>query len=178
MIDMQIPVLKVALLIITAALFAIHFLEINRHSSLYKIYRLFIVISIIEVLLFSAPLFFNLDTIIFTGALFIVFNLTAGILSYRSGVRQARLFIVGFSIVFISYALVILDAIGVTSVIQYVQNILMFGTALEALVLSLAFADRYIILQKAKAKSDALLLAESQNRAALVEQEVEKKPKR
>ena len=177
MIDIQIPVLKVALLIITAALFAIHFLKIDKHDLLYRIYRFFIIASIIEVVLFSAPLFFNLDAIIFTGALFIVFNLTAGILSYRRGIRQARLFIVGFSIVFVSYALVILDAVGATSIMQHFQNILMFGTALEALILSLAFADRYIILQKEKSQIDARLLAESKNRAAIIKKEVEQKTK-
>ncbi len=175
MIDMQIPVLKVALLIITAALFALHFLKIDKQDLLYKIYCLFIAAPIIEVLLFSAPRFFNLHAVIFTGALFIVFNLTAGILSYKRGIRQARLFIVGFSIVVVSYALIILDAIGITSVMQHFQNILMFGTALEALILSLAFADRYIILQEAKAKSDARLLAESENRAAIVKEEVKEK---
>jgi len=177
MADMQIPVLKVALLIITASLFALHFLKIDKSDPLYKGYRLFIAASFIEVLLFSTPRFFNLDAIILTGTLFIIFNLSAGVIAYRRGVRQARLFIVGFSIVSLSYTFVILDALGFTSVMQYFQNILMYGTALEALILSLAFADRYIILQKEKELADAWILSESKNRTEIIQKEVEKKTK-
>lgn len=177
MADIHIPVLKVALLIITASLFALHFLKIDKSDPLYKGYRLFIAASIIETVLFSTPRFFNLDAIILTGAVFIIFNLSAGIISFRHGVRQARLFIVGFSIVFLSYALVILDALGLVSVMQHFQNILMYGTALEALILSLAFADRYIILQKEKELADAWILSETRNRTTIIQKEVEKKTK-
>lgn len=177
MADIHIPVLKVALLIITASLFALHFLKIDKSDPLYKGYRLFIAVSIIEIVLFTTPHFFNLDTIILTGTLFIIFNLGAGVIAYRRGVRQARLFIVGFSIVFLSYALVILDALGLTSIMQHFQNILIYGTALEALILSLAFADRYIILQKEKELADAWILSETRNRTTIIQKEVEKKTK-
>jgi two-component sensor histidine kinase len=51
----------------------------------------------------------------------------------------------------------------------------MFGTAFEALILSLAFADRYIMLQKEKEKVDARILLESKNRTHIIENEVIKK---
>ena len=171
-IDMLIPVFKVNILVITAALFAIHFLKIQQMPRLYFIYKLFIIISIIEILVLSSSYFYNLYIVIFTGALFIIFNLVSGIISYKKGHTQARLFIVGFSIVFVSYILIILNAIGLTSIMQDFQNILMFGTAFEALVLSLAFADKYIILQKEKEKVDARILKESTQRTAMVESEV------
>jgi two-component sensor histidine kinase len=173
--DMHIPVLKVNLLILTSALFAMHFLRTEKNRLLQRIYKGFMLAAVIETLIFGSAQFYSLDISIATGVLFIVYNLAAGIISYRQGLKQARLFILGFGIVFVSYVLIILDAIGLTSIMQHFQNILMFATALEVLILSLAFADRYIILQEAKTRSDALLLAESQNRAALVEQEVQKK---
>jgi two-component sensor histidine kinase len=55
---------------------------------------------------------------------------------------------------------------------QDFQNILMFSTAFEALILSLAFADRYIILQDEKEKVDARILQETKNRASIIEAEV------
>jgi two-component sensor histidine kinase len=123
----------------------------------------------------SLPGMYNLDIVIITGAFFIIFNLTASIISYLQGYKQARLFIVGFSIVFFSYLLIILDALGLTSIMQDFQNILMFGTAFEALILSLAFADRYVILQNEKEEVDARILIESKERAAIIENEVVKK---
>jgi len=133
--------------------------------------------SIFEMFVFSIPSIYNLDIVIVTGAMFIVFNLFAGIYSYMKGYKQARLFIVGFSIVFASYILMILDALGITSLMQNFQNILMFTTAFEALVLTLAFADRYIILQAEKENVDRRILIETKNRASIVEAEVIKKTK-
>ena len=173
--DMQIPVFKVNLLVITASLFAMNFLKTKSLRVIDNIYKFFIIISIAEIVLLSSSYFYNLYIVIFSGFLFIVFNLIAGIISYRQGNKQARLFIVGFSIVFLSYFLIILDAIGVTSIIQKYQNILMFGTAFEALILSLAFADRYLILQKEKDYADKLVLKESKTRTAIIEREVVKK---
>jgi len=175
--DMNIPVFKVNILIITAALFAMHFLKIQEMKPLQVIYKGFIVVSVLEILVLSSSTFYNLYIVIFTGALFIIFNLTAGVLSYQRGYTQARLFIVGFGIVFISYVLIILDAIGLTSIMQDFQNILMFGTAFEALILSLAFADRYIILQKEKEVVDKRILQELKYRNDMVKDEVLKKTK-
>lgn len=151
-IDIKITVFKITLLVITAALYSMYFLKTKSMQYLYKGYLVFIVISFIEMIVLSFPQFYNLDIVILTGTLFIIYNLWAGVISYRKGNKQARLFIVGFGIVFISYLFIILDALGFTSIMQDFRNILIVSTALEALILSLAFADRYIILQKEKRK--------------------------
>ncbi len=174
-IDMQMPIIKIGALVITSALFAISFLKTKQYKNIYRIYQAFIIISLLEMLFLVGGTWYNLYIVIFTGTLFIFFNLSAGVVSYRHGNKQARLFIVGFSIVALSYCLIILDALGFTSVMQHFQNILMFGTAFEALVLSLAFADRYIILQKEKAQADARILEETSKRADIIHQEVIKK---
>ena len=176
-IDIAIPVLKINTLLISSALFGMHFLKIDRRPILHKIYKLFIAIAFIEMLVLSIPDLYNLNIVIITGALFIIFNLFAGVSSYLNGYKQARLFIFGFGIVFASYVLMILNALGVTSIMQDFQNILMFGTAFEALILSLAFSDRYILLQKDKDKVDARILTETQNRSFMIESEVIKKTK-
>ena len=173
--DIQITVFKITLLVITAALFSMHFLKTKEIPLLYKWYKVFIFVSLLEMVVLSIPQFHNLHIVILTGALFITYNLWAGYVSYKHGNKQARLFIVGFGIVFVSYILIILDALGLTSIMQDFQNILMISTALEALILSLAFADRYIILQKEKEKVDARILQESTNRTNMIESEVIKK---
>ncbi|MFK5977231.1 MAG: 7TM diverse intracellular signaling domain-containing protein [Sulfurovum sp.] len=174
--DMWIPVQKIDILIIFSALFAIHFLKIEKGTTLYRIYRWFILISILEII-FLHQEYYDLYVVIFIGFLFIIFNLSAGIIRYKRGHTQARLFILGFSIVFISYMLMILNALALTSIIQDYQNILMLGTAFEALILSLAFADRYAILEKSKAKVDEYILKESKNRANIIQKEVIHKTK-
>lgn len=175
-IDIKITVFKITFLVMTAALFSMHFLK-TKSTYLHKGYTLFIILSLIEMLVLSFPQFYNLDIVILTGMLFIMYNLYAGVISYKKGNKQARLFIVGFGIVFISYIFIILDALGLTSIMQDFQNILMISTALEALILSLAFADRYAILQKDKDKVDARILQESTNRTNMVKSEVIKKTK-
>ena len=173
--DILLPIVKINILLITAALFAISFLKIDKKSTLYTIYKYFIFVALAEIIILSIPGFYNLDIVIITGLLFIIFNLIASINTYLNGYTQARLFIVGFSIVFISYLLIILNALGLTSLMQDFQNILIFGTAFEALILSLAFADRYTILQREKDIADKHILNESKERAMIIEHEVIKK---
>ncbi|RRS30691.1 MAG: hypothetical protein P794_05810 [Epsilonproteobacteria bacterium (ex Lamellibrachia satsuma)] len=174
-VDLQITIFKITFLIITAALFSMYFLKTKNMPFIHKGYKLLIAISFIEMILLSIPKFYNLNIVIFTGTIFIIYNLYAGYLSYKIGNKQARLFILGFGIVFISYILIILDAIGLTSIMQKVQNILMIGTALEAFILSLAFVDKYAILQKEKEEVDVRILNELQNRNDIIKREVIKK---
>ena len=173
--DIQKSVFKVDFLIITAALFSIHFLKIKEIPLLYRIYQLFIFVSIIEILVLNGTLYYNLDIVVTTGTLFIIFNIYSGYMSYIQGNKQARLFIVGFSIVGTIYLIMSLDALGITSIIFEYKYLLILMTTLEALILSLAFSDKYIILQEEKQKSDALLLANSKNRTKIIEMEVNKK---
>ncbi|BAF72980.1 7TM diverse intracellular signaling domain-containing protein [Sulfurovum sp. NBC37-1] len=170
--DIDMVVLKINLLLITSALFAMNFLKTPEIPALHRVYKLFIFLALIETIIFSIPGMYYFNTLMATGTIFIVFNLFAGIISYLRGQKQARLFIVGFGIVFVSYLLMILDAIGLTSVMQQFRNLLMFSTAFEAMILSLAFADKYTLLHTAKEKADARILLESKNRASMIEKEV------
>lgn len=174
-IEMKMVIVKVAMMIITASLFAMHFLKTVKIKPLHKIYQIFIVVAILEILILNIPQFYNLNIVILTSALLIVFNLIAAVISYRRGNKQARLFIVGFGIVFIFYAMMMADALGLTSIMQSFQNLLAWGTTIEALILSLAFVDRYAILQQEKEEADQLILDEAKNREKIVQEEVIKK---
>ncbi len=171
-IEMKMVVVKIATMIITASLFAMHFLKTANIKPLHRIYQIFIVVAILEILILNIPQFYNLNIVILTSALLIVFNLIAAVISYRRGNKQARLFIVGFSIVFIFYAMMMADALGFTSIMQSFRNLLAWGTTIEALILSLAFADRYTILQEEKTQADQLILDGSKNREKIVQDKV------
>ncbi len=174
-IEMKMVIIKVATMIITASLFAMHFLKTEKIKPLHIIYKIFIGLGVLEILILNIPQFYNLNIVILTSALLIVFNLVAAVISYRKGNKQARLFIVGFSIVFMFYTMMMADALGFSSVMQSYRNLLVWGTTIEALILSLAFADRYAILQQEKTEADQHILDESKNREKIVQDEVIKK---
>lgn len=175
--DIHLTVIKINLLIITAALYSIHFLKIKEIPFLYKGYKVIMLIALIEMIVLYLPGLYNLDIVIVTGTFFILFNLWAGVYSYKRGYKQARLFILGFGIVFVSYLFIILDALGISSIMQDFKNILMISTVFEAFVLTLAFTDRYTLLQKEKEKVDARIMLESKNRTEMIQKEVVAKTK-
>ncbi len=175
--DAQMTLLKISFLIISSALFAISFLKTHEIVWIHRGYWGIILLSLVEVLLLDAKAEYSLYVMIFTGTLFILYNLLAGLLVYRQGRKEARLFIAGFLLVFFSYGLMIIDALGIASVMLYFRNLLLFTTAIEALILSLAFADRYMILQEEKAKADRLILEESRGRERIIQQKVVAKTK-
>jgi two-component sensor histidine kinase len=174
-IEIRMAVIKIALMIISSSLFAIEFLKTESIPLLHRIYQLFIVVAVLEMLFFNTLEFYYVKVVVFTSILLICFNLIASIVSYVNGNIQARLFILGFSIVFVSYVMMIATALGFTSIIQSYPNSLLWSTTLEALILSLAFADRYAILQKEKEKADRYILNEAHNRERIVQKEVVKK---
>lgn len=171
-IDMQIPNLKGALLIVSSALFAISFLKIDTMPMLYKIYKLFISVAIVNVCISFLFDIRSMYTMAIIAIVYVAFTLIAGIISYLRGNRQARFFIAGFLLLFISYMMLATDALGITSVVHEYRSILAWATAIDALILSLAFADRYVILQNQKEIADQLILYEIQNREKIVQAEV------
>ncbi len=173
--DLHIDIIKLALLIITAALFAMHFLETKHHKYIHRTYQAVIAVAFLELLFLPAEETYSLVTVILSGTFFIFFNLFSGIYIYKRGLKQARLFIVGFSIVSLFYLIMIFDSLGFSSLMYYFQNALIWGTALEAFILSLAFADRYLILQNKARKAEQKVLYETQHRADMVEHEVIRK---
>jgi two-component sensor histidine kinase len=172
--DSQVTNLKIGLIILASILYAIHFLKVQKGSLVYKLYLAYFVLVIATVAV-AATIGLNADLIVVIAMFYVLFNFTAGVLSYRRGVKEARLFIAGFGVVALCYIAAILDALGFISVIEAKPNIVLYATALEALILSIAFADRYMILQKEKQKLTVLRLKESTNRAKIIEQKVEEK---
>jgi len=170
--DMHRSIFKVTLLMITGLVYSMYFLKAKEIKLLYTFYKIFILIAFLEMFILSLPQFYNLNLVVFTALLNMVFTLTAGFISYIHGNKQARLYILGFSIVSIAYILMALSTLGVISNIHEFRYILLALTTIEALILSLAFTDRYLLLQKDKEQSDALLLQTSKNRTKIIEKEV------
>jgi len=167
-------VFKVNLLYITAILFARSFLQTQNYKLVDKIYKLFLVLGIVEMPLFGTSWFYYPEVAIATALGFIFFNMFASIYIYKQGFTQARFFVLGWFFQLIGFTLMILDGLGFIAVMDKMPNIVMLFTSIEAVLLSLAFVDRYIILKKAKELSDAKLFSELQNRQKIVENEIKK----
>jgi len=164
-VELRMGVTKVALIIISSSLFGIFFLKIATIPVLHRIYKIFIGAAIAEILFLNTVKFYNLGIVVMTLFPLVIFNLVASIISYRKGNKQARLYIAGFSIVGFAYLLLLANTLGLISILHYAPNVLIWGTTIEALVLSLAFADRYKILQELKEQSD-------KNREEIIKNEV------
>lgn len=170
-------VFKVNAMYITAALFAKSFLLSKNYPRLDRVYNFIIIVAIIEMPLFGFPWFYVPEVAILTGLFFVLFNIFAAIYIYKKGYKQARLFVIGWSFLVIGYSLMILDGLGVFSIMHKMPNIILIFTTFEAIVLSLAFTDRYMILKEDKQKSDLLLLNALQERQKVIEYEIHKQTK-
>jgi len=170
-------VFKVNVLFISAVFFAKSFLQTQRYKKINKIYNAILLLGLIEIPLFGLPWFYLPEVSIVTALFFIYFNMYAAIYIYKHGKKEARFFIVGWAFQLVGFTLMILDGLGFTSIMGELTDIVMFLTALEAIVLSLAFIDRYSIFKKEKEQLDTSLMQELQKRQEIVELEVQKATK-
>jgi len=170
-------VLKVNLMYITAAFFAKSFLQTKNYELINKTYNAIIIVALIEIPLVGSPSFYYPEVAILTGFLFVLFNIFASSYIYRQGDKQARFFVIGWSFLVVGFVLMIFDGLGVINVMYKMSNLIIFLTALEAIVLSLAFTDRYNILKEEKERSDSLLVKTMQERQKVIEQEIDKQTK-
>jgi len=167
-------VLKVNLMYITAAFFAKSFLQTKSYELINKAYNTIIVIALIEIPLIGTPSFYYPEVAILTGFVFVLFNIFASMYIYKQGYKQARFFVIGWSFLVVGFVLMIFDALGVINVMYKMSNLIIFLTALEAIVLSLAFTDRYNILKEEKEISDSLLVQTLKERQKVIEHEIDK----
>lgn len=171
-IDNEIVVPKIAAMIMTAALFAQDFLKSREMPFIYKGYRAFIIVLLAQIPLFGTPWFYYPQVTILTGLLFIVFNLGAGLYMYRHGNTQARFFIIGWVVLIVGFFLLIIDALGLVTIMYHFPNLILWLTVLEALFLLLTFVDKLSILQHQKEAYELRLITELEQRNRIIEAEV------
>jgi two-component sensor histidine kinase len=183
-IDKKLVLSKVGLMVITTVLFAISFLKTKKFTVIDKIYKIIIIVAILEVSYILIVPYLSTETIKTVAKIFVLFNIFASIFNlfaaiyiYKKGNKEARLYILGFTILFIAHVLWTLGTLGISSAIYNYPEIIIIGTTLEAIILSVAFVDRYIILQEQKQKAENQMLKEIKNREVIVKNEVIKKTK-
>ena len=174
-IDNMIAVPKLTLMIIAASMYAMHFLGTKRYMKIHRIYQGLIVVLLILMPMVGTPWFYLPEVTVFIGLCFIFFNTFAGIYIYREGNKQARFFIAGWMVLIIAYLLMIADTLGVINGMHKLPSLLLWVTSLEALLLLLAFVDRFSLLQEQKEKLHEELVLEYGLRQKIIESEVKEK---
>jgi len=139
-----------------AGIFAIFFIKLFLKTSLYvpKIDKYLIVVvilySIAIVLRLLGFVELSYRMVDFAGLVGVVFFVTTGIIVARLGYRPAVYFLVAWGFFLVGLVFYILQNQGVLNLDIYSNFPMLLGTALEAILLSLALADRINILKKQK----------------------------
>jgi two-component sensor histidine kinase len=142
----------IGLLIITFAFFAMNFMKTHRFKKVHFIYKAFIVIATLEIVIFSFIDFYNIAFMVVTGALFIIYSLLISIYLYLRGIKDIRYFAFGYILGSIGYLVIILDELGVTTLTYNMPYAVLLGTTLEALIFLLAFYDSFNKLSEENSK--------------------------
>ena len=167
---------QVGLMYFSASLYARRFLMTYRDfPRLDRVYKLFIVLAVLEIPLFGTSWFYLPEAGLLTGLAFVFFNTFSGVYVYLQGNKQARFYALAWLMLIVGYIIIILDALGIISVMYKMPNLILYLTGLEALILSLAFSDRYVILQEEKKDSEQLLLITLQNRDKVITKEIQER---
>ena len=166
---------KVVILVFFYGMYTISFLKLRQFPRLYHIILFLLTLALLDLFCFCLNYSHQLIIALAIAAIFLIFIFATAIYSYFHGVYEARFFILGFSVVLATYIILILDAFAVISLVYHMQNILIVAIAVEAILLSIAFVDKYKLLQEAKLQKEHQLLEESQTRAQYIQNEVNKK---
>lgn len=172
-VDNVIAVPKISIMIIAAAMYAMHFLGTKRFPKIHRTYQGFIVVLIVLMPVVGTSHFYLPEVTVLIGLGFIIFNTLAGVYIYRQGDKQARFFIAGWMVLIVAYLLMIADTLGVISGMHKLPSLLLWATSLEALLLLLAFVDRFSLLQDQKEHLHDDLVLEYNLRQKIIENEVE-----
>ncbi len=148
--DNLIVVPKIALMIVTAALYARSFLQTRRWERIDRIYRAVIAFALLQTPLVGTAWLYLPEAIVLTGLVFIFFNTAAAVYIYRHGNKEARFFIAAWVFLCGGYFLMILDALGFVSIMYRFPELIMAITVIEAMLLMLAFVDRFRIYEQQK----------------------------
>ncbi len=174
--DAEISMTRVYLVLVANILFALVFLEIRRYAKIYAIYLLLIILATLGAIFGNAPSSLALQLLLGLALVVIFYNFGVALyLYFIKKERVVRFYLMGFGIVFFSYVLMISDSLGYSYISQHYYNLILWSTMIEALILYLAFADRYSMVEKERYNMQYLLLAEAKKRAEIIEEEVNRK---
>ena len=166
----------IAFPVFALALFSKTFLQTKQYPVFDKILNLFIVLIPISLVLFISTDIFNKYRNLLAIVLLVYLIILTVYASFKRN-RQAYFILFGWIIILIAGLFMYLSSAGVFNINLYYPYLIETAFVLEAIIFSVALADRINNLQKEKAESDKKLIIQQQNEKERLETKVAEKTK-
>lgn len=166
--------LVVAFPIVALALFTKSFLGLKKSSKLNTILNIFLILIPLSVVVFS----FVDELNRYRNLLSIAFLLYIILITIYKAIkknRQAYFILFGWIVIFISVLLMFLSSIGFFNINEYFSYVIEIAFVSEAIIFSIALADRINSLQNEKNDINLKLIKHQQNETASLSKQVELK---
>ncbi len=164
----------VAFPIFSIALFTKSFLQLRKSSKLNKILNIFLVLIPISILFFT----FTSEFSKYRNLLSIIFLSYIILLTIYQAIkknRQAYFILFGWVVIFLSVLLMFLSSIGVFNINESFSYIIEIAFVSEAIIFSIALADRINSLQAEKNEINEKLIKQQKNETTWLSKKVEEK---
>ncbi|MGB5965877.1 MAG: 7TM diverse intracellular signaling domain-containing protein [Sulfurimonadaceae bacterium] len=161
--------IHISFLILSIVFFTQEFLETKQFKKIDKVFKFYIYTTPFVALLGYDNFAYDLDMIIYFVplAFFVIF---VSFYALYKGVKQARFYVIGWSIVIFSLLVVNFKTIGLIDITVYFAYISEIAFVLEALLFSIALAHKIKILSDEKEESkNALIEFQQKEQARLIE---------
>jgi len=166
--------LLVAFPIFALALFTKTFLQTQIYPRLNRVLNLFLITMPMSILFFSVTDLFNQYRSIFPMCLLLFLMILTIYATYKKN-RQAYFILFGWLIIVCSGMIMYLSSTGLINIYKNFPYIVEIGIVLEAIIFSIALADRINQLQKDKQEANKQLITQQENEKQRLETQVENK---
>lgn len=156
------------------ALFTKSFLRLQQYNVLNKILNIYLLLFPFMVFLFMSVEQLSRYRNIFTLSLLVYLVVITIYAAYKKN-RQAYFILFGWFIILTAGMFMFLSSIGVFDIQQYFPYIVEIGFVMEAVIFSIALADRIKHLQQEKNDANSRLIIQQQNEKKRLEQKVAEK---
>ncbi|MDQ3843731.1 MAG: ATP-binding protein [Bacteroidota bacterium] len=164
-----------AILGIASILFSIHFLNTNKHTPFFhRIFQaLLLCYGITIVVIFLGNFLTGSFLLEIISLLVVIFLFITAIIVLRKGYKPAGFFLLAWSFLLLSVVVYILKDFNILPYTGLTKNALQIGSAAEALLLSMALANRINIYKKEKEQANhERLHSLEENRRLILEQNI------
>ncbi|HEY6160917.1 MAG TPA: 7TM diverse intracellular signaling domain-containing protein [Bacteroidia bacterium] len=146
------PVVIQVLFGVFGLLFTLRFLSIEKGTRLYRIISVFNAIALADMLLsfFPSCKLLSLGILQVLGMGLTVMSICAGIIAARKGNTNAWFYLFGYGIFTISLIILVLSGLNILPITVITWHVLLCGSGIEAVVLSLAIGNKLRIVQRQK----------------------------
>ena len=162
--------------VIALAFFTKSFLNMKQYPKLYKILNVLVFLFIFSIVIFLSTDILNKYRNLFTITLLLYLIFVTLYAVYKKN-RQAYFILFGWLMVFIAMLFMYLSSAGIFNVNKYSPYIVEMSLVLEAIIFSIALADRIKQLQQDKNEANRKLLLQQRNEKERLQEKVEEKTK-